>query len=188
MFAHVANLVRRTEEAPPFDRTMVTLLVVLLVLLIVALFLVAGLLYLRYRRRARKQNAELPPYSEDDEKRMSSMSTTSSHRRVMVRPSESVLVYQEKQSLAESSSSPPPSPLPEIRITFPEEVDDSGKRTSGRVVVVRVGDNGIGLEPVEGLPAYQSDDERFESLDLDRIGGLVEKARNSPSYDKFEKI
>ncbi|PPJ57004.1 hypothetical protein CBER1_00605 [Cercospora berteroae] len=187
MFAHFANLARRTDGAPPFDRTMVTLLVVLLVLLIVALFLVAGLLYLRYRRRARR-NAELPPYSEDDEKRMSSMSTTSSHRRVMVRPSESVLVYSEKQSLADSSSSPPPSPLPEIHITFPEEVDDSGKRTSGRVVVVRVGDNGIGLEPVEGLPAYSSDDKRFESLDLDRIGGLVEKAKNAPSYDKLEKI
>ena len=186
MFAHFANLARRTDGAPPFDRTMVTLLVVLLVLLIVALFLVAGLLYLRYRRRARR-NAELPPYSEDDEKRMSSMSTTSSHRRVMVRPSESVL-YSEKQSLADNSSSPPPSPLPEIHITFPEEVDDSGKRTSGRVVVVRVGDNGIGLEPVEGLPAYSSDDKRFESLDLDRIGGLVEKARNAPGYDKFEKI
>ncbi|KAI5367708.1 hypothetical protein Slin14017_G027440 [Septoria linicola] len=186
MFAHFANLTRRSEGPPAADRTMVTLLVVLLVLLIIALFLVAGLLYLRYRRKARKQSAVPPPY-DDEEKRMSSISTTSSHRRVMVRPSESVHVY-EKQTSMENLNSPPASPLPEIHITFPEEIDDSGKRTSGRVVVVRVGDNGVGLEPVEGLPAYQTDDKRFESLDLERIGGLVEKARNAPSYDKFEKL
>lgn len=76
------------------------------------------------------------------------------------------------------SQSPPQSPVPEIRITFPEEVDDHGKRQSGRVVVVRVGDNGgVGLEPVsEKLPPYQySESDRFHSLDLDRIGGLKEK-------------
>ena len=183
------TLIRRAGGVP--DRTMINLLVVLLVLLCVALFLVAGLLYLRYRRRARKQNANLPPY-DDEEKRHSSISTTStgssSHRRVMVRPQESVYVYQEKQNLIENSSSPPPSPLPEIHITFPEEYDDSGKRTSGRVVVVRVGDNGVGLEPVEGQEYRTEDDKRFESLDLDRIGGLVEKARNASSYDKYEKL
>lgn len=183
------SLTRRAGGALP-NRTMISLLVVLLVLLCVALFLVAGLLYLRYRRRARKQNAKLPPY-ENEEKRNSSISTTSSssHRRVMVRPQESVYVYQEKQNLIANSSSPPPSPLPEIHITFPEEYDDSGKRTSGRVVVVRVGDNGVGLEPVEGCSEYRMhDDKRFESLDLDRVGGLVEKARNASSYDKYEKL
>lgn len=68
--------------------------------------------------------------------------------------------------------------MPEIRITFPEEEDDAGQNKSGRVVVVRISETGgLGLEPCsdEHLPAYQqSDAERFESLDLDRLGGLKE--------------
>lgn len=79
----------------------------------------------------------------------------------------------------EQGSSPPASPVPEIRITFPEEEDKSGKRKSGRVVVVRIGENGgVGLEPYqeESLPPYQSGEfDRFQSLDLERIGGLREK-------------
>lgn len=71
--------------------------------------------------------------------------------------------------------------MPEIRITFPEEEDEAGKSTSGRVVVVRISETGgMGLELYsdENLPAYQqSDAERFQSLDLDRIGGLKELER-----------
>ena len=101
----------------------------------------------------------------------------SNHRRVAVRPSESIYVYQEKQSLIENSDAPPSASVPEIRITFPEETDDVGKRQSGRVVVVHVGETSMGLEPFsENLPAYQtSEADRFQSLDLDRIGGLKEK-------------
>ncbi|TKA77053.1 hypothetical protein B0A55_04394 [Friedmanniomyces simplex] len=161
------TLVRRnTAQQPGLSHTLATLLAVLLVLLILVLLLVAGLLFMRQRRRAR-QHILLPLY---DEKRAST-SSTSSHRRVMVRPSESIYVYQGKPGHVASSSSPPSpsSELPEIRITFPEEYDASGKRQSGRVVVVRVGDTSIGLEPVgEDLPAY-GDGERFQSLDLDRI-------------------
>jgi hypothetical protein len=169
---------RDAGEQPAISHTVVTLLLILLVLLIVMLGLVAALLFMRQRRRARRQEL-LPMY---DEKRIST-SSTSSHRRVMVRPSESVYVYQDKPKSVDGSSSPSSSSsdLPEIRITFPEEFDASGKRQSGRVVVVRVGDTSIGLEPVddEKLPAYL-DDARFQSLDIDRIGGLVEKARNAP--------
>lgn len=71
--------------------------------------------------------------------------------------------------------------MPEIRITFPEEENESGKSKSGRVVVVRISETGgLGLEPYsdEHLPAYQqSDVERFQSLDLDRMGGLKEVER-----------
>ena len=77
------------------------------------------------------------------------------------------------------SSKPSPSFDPEIRIQFPEEENHDTKRQSiGRVVVVRISDKGgIGLEPYqEQLPAYQKEDgDRFQSLDLDRIGGLKEK-------------
>lgn len=45
--------------------------------------------------------------------------------------------------------------------------------------MVRIGDSGsIGMEPVgeDALPPYQSSDaERFQSLDLERMGGLKEK-------------
>jgi hypothetical protein len=89
-------------------------------------------------------------------------------------------VHNEKQELVSRSDSPPDSPLPEIRITFPEEIDESGKRKSGRVVVVHVGETAIGLEPVEALPMYQkTEGERFDSIDLERVGGLVEKSRSA---------
>ncbi|KAK5730461.1 hypothetical protein LTR15_000398 [Elasticomyces elasticus] len=175
--ASFITLVRRnTEPQSGLNHTMATLLVVLLVLLIAVLLLVSALLFMRQRRRARKHEL-LPLY---DEKRVST-SSTSSHRRVMVRPAESIYVYQEKQGLIADSNPPSPSSkIPEIRITFPEEFDASGKRKSGRVVVVKVGETSIGLEPVaEDLPAY-GDGDRFQSLDLSRIGGLVEKARNAP--------
>ena len=78
-----------------------------------------------------------------------------------------------------SPPSSPKSPVPEIRITFPEEEEEGGRRKSGRVVVVRISETGgVGLEPYtdDHLPPYQnSDAERFQSLDLDRIGGLKEK-------------
>ncbi|KMU90896.1 hypothetical protein CIHG_08552 [Coccidioides immitis H538.4] len=74
--------------------------------------------------------------------------------------------------------SPPSSPVPEIRITFPEEEDTNGTRRPGSVVVVRIGEKGgIGLEPyTESLPPYQANSsDRFQSLDLDRMGGLKDK-------------
>ncbi|PSN68451.1 hypothetical protein BS50DRAFT_573359 [Corynespora cassiicola Philippines] len=154
---------------------MVSLLIALLVLVVLGLALVGALFFLRNLRKARKQaEPELPVY----EKRQSN------HRRLTITATpygngrESVLVYQEKQDLMANSSSPPASPVPEIRITFPDEVDDAGKRQSGRVVVVRVGDHSVGMEPLqEELPPYQRDaSDRFDSLDLDRIGGLKEKS------------
>lgn len=163
-------VVRDNTDSKPNDSTMTTLLITLLVLIIIALLAVMALLYMRYRRRILREET-LPVHND----RRSS--TRSNHRRLQIRPSESIYVYQEKQILLEDSDPPPTSPLPEIRITFPEEVDDAGKRQSGRVVVVHVGETSLGLEPYsEKLPSYQqTESERFQSLDLDRIGGLKEK-------------
>jgi len=172
-------LVVRDDKKDGFDPTMVSLLVSLLVLVILGLALIGFLLFLRNMRKAKKE-AELPLY----EKRQSG------HRRLTItalpygKGRESVLVFQEKQDLMANSSSPPPSPVPEIRITFPDEVDESGRRQSGRVLVVRVGEHNVGLEPLDegDLPPYQRDSsDRFDSLDLDRIGGLKEKSEKDYS-------
>jgi len=156
--------------------TMVNLLIALLALIFLGLCLVASLFILRHNRKSKKQT-ELPLYDE-------SASKTSNHRRLTItatpygRRSESIYVYNEKQTLMDNPSSPPVSPIPEIRITFPEEEDEAGKRKSGRVVVVRVGETGVGLEPYQedDLPPYQNSEAgRFQSLDLERMGGLKEK-------------
>ena len=172
----MANLITRNHDnSPQMSHTMVTLLTILLVLAIVAILLAGALLFLRQRKKARR--AQGPPAY--DEKRISTSSTHSNHRRVNVRPSQSIHIYHEKELQVDSTSEPStPNSLPEIRITFPEEVDAAGKRQSGRVVVVHVGDSGVGLEPVgdENLPSYyQTESERFQSIDLERIGGLDEK-------------
>lgn len=153
--------------------TALDLLITLLALLFVAILLTGGLLWLR-RKRQSKTRHELPFHNGQ---------VSSNHRRLTISTSappntESLLVYNEKRSLMENSSSPPDSPVPEIRITFPEEEDEAGKRKSGRVVVVRISDGGgVGLEPFqEDLPPYQANEPgRFHSLDIERLGGLKEK-------------
>ena len=166
-------VVRDDGKKPGVDPTMVALLASLLVLVVLSLLMIGGLFWLRSLRKA-KRGPELPLY----EKRQAG------HRRLTITASpysngrDSIFVIQEKQNLVSNSSSPPPSPVPEIRITFPDEVDASGKRQSGRVLVVRVGEHNVGLEPLndDQLPPYQRDSsDRFDSLDLDRIGGLKEK-------------
>lgn len=150
--------------------SMVDLLISLLVLVLLALALVGGLLVLRRKRLARKESV-LPVHN----------GQVPAHQRrltITAGKTDSVIVYDEKRALMENSSSPPSSPVPEIRITFPEEEDESGKRKSGRVVVVRISEAGsVGLEPCqEELPPYQTTDTgRFQSLDIERMGGLKEK-------------
>lgn len=173
MKAALINIVARDSYDDSYSPTMAALLIALVVLLVIALLCVVALYFMRWRKRSMRADS-LPIY--EDAK--SSSNRSSRHHRLTVRPHESIIVYQEKQNLIDNSEAPPPSsPVPEIRIHFPEEVDDSGKRQSGRVVVVRVGEHSIGLEPVsETLPAYQkSESDRFQSLDLERIGGLKEK-------------
>jgi hypothetical protein len=161
------SFVVRDDASIAMTPTMLNLLIALVVLLAMVIVLVGGLLLLRSIRRSRKERGErLPTYSENP---------TRNNRGLTI--GTPTYVAAEKQSLIDNSASPPPSPVPEIRITLPEEVDNYGKRTSGRVVVVRVGETSVGLEPVnENLPPYQSNDAgRFQSLDLERMGGLKEK-------------
>jgi hypothetical protein len=164
------NLLKRDEDDGISD-THLTLLITLVMLALLGVASITGLLFLRSLRRARKMaesHPELPVY----EKRQSNINRLTITA-MPYKGRESIITYSEKQTLMDS----PTSPVPEIRITFPDEVDESGKQQSGRVVVVRVGDHSVGLEPLhEDLPAYQQDSlDRFDSLDLDRMGGLKEK-------------
>ncbi|KAL2045904.1 hypothetical protein ABVK25_011958 [Lepraria finkii] len=166
----------------PITPAMMNLLIALVVLLCFGLFLIAVLLFLRSRRKAKQMQklADLPFQANRPSSKISN------HRRLTVtatpygRHSQAINVYNEKEIMVHDASQPssPKSPVPEIRITFPEEEDEGGKRKSGRVVVVRISETGgVGLEPYidDHLPPYQkSDAERFQSLDLDRMGGLKE--------------
>ncbi|ROV98892.1 hypothetical protein VSDG_03824 [Cytospora chrysosperma] len=159
------------------------LIIVLGVLVVLGLLLVGVLIILkRTRRQQRQRNDSLPQYNDvvqDNNARGSS-------HRLMIETRNgrsSVLVMKDGQPMLANPSSPPHSPdnVPEIHITFPEEEDESGRRKSGRVLVVRVGDNAtVGMEPLdeEQLPAYEKESShQFYSIDMDDIGGLREKER-----------
>jgi len=169
---NAGSLFRRDEtelHAGPPDSS---LLLTLFVLILLSLSLIGTLYFLR--RRLLRNQALLPVQHRNSNPRRLTISATSASGRT-----DSIFIINEKRNLMDNSSSPPPSPIPEIRITFPDEEATPGKRQSTRVVVLRIGDSGaIGMEPVaeEHLPPYQSSDaEKFHSLDLERMGGLREK-------------
>lgn len=156
------------------------LVVVLAIIVALGLCLLGVLLVLRRVRQKRMQENSPPQYNDvvQENKR-------NNHRRLTIQTQNgrsSVVIYnKDGQPMLANPNSPPHSPdnVPEIHITFPEEEDESGKRKSGRVVVVRVGDNAtVGLEPLdeEQLPAYEKDsNSHFYAIDMDDIGGLREK-------------
>lgn len=156
--------------------TTIKLLVALIIIAVFGLVLIGTLLVLRHLRKA-KNDSKLPMYND------LYRTNSSGSRRLTITAStkrpKSLTIYQEKMLAMSDGPSPPQSPIPEIRITFPEEIDESGKKQSGRVLVVRVGEHSIGLEPLqEDLPPYQmSHSDRFQSLDLERMGGLKEKEK-----------
>jgi hypothetical protein len=159
----------------------INILIAMLSLVFFALLLAAILLVLRrMRQRSRLvagNSPVLPQYHDRNHRRLTIQ--TADGRR-------SVLVFDGAgQPMLQNPRSPPHSPenVPEIHITFPDEHDEQGRRVSGRVVVVRVGDNAaVGMEPLreeEQLPAYEKDSKtQFYSIDIDKIGGLKEKDRS----------
>ena len=173
--------------------TMVHLLIALLVLVLFGILLIVALMVLRSRRSRQQQaaqeqaekmvdqNGDLPVHNTSHRS-----SYKSNHRRLTItaspygRNSKPIYSYSEKEILM--NDSPPTSPIPEIRITFPEEEDEMCKRKSGRVVVVSVSDlGGVGLEPLrdekDSPPGYEG--AGWKELDLEQIGGLKEIERRS---------
>jgi hypothetical protein len=153
------------------DASMRNLLVTLVVLLTFCLVLVVSLFLLKRVRDARKEAGTLPSYD---------AATRDDH--LTIQTNRDSRFFSEKRGLMDNRSSMPMSPdsVPEIRITFPDEDDkETGRRVSGRVVVVQVGEAGVGYVrplPDQDLPPYQQTRpvDRFDSVDIERIGGLKE--------------
>ncbi|ESZ99334.1 hypothetical protein SBOR_0282 [Sclerotinia borealis F-4128] len=172
--------VRDDSSTTTMSNSMVDLLIALMVLVFVGLVLTGALYVVRKLRRNRAvARQQLPLHNEPPK---------SNHRRLTITATpyggrgSTIHVYDEKSSMMASDRAPlSPEDVPEIRITFPDEHDEStGHKKSGRVVVVRVGETGVGLEPLKDqdqLPAYEKETggTRFQSIDMDRIGGLKEK-------------
>ncbi|KAK6066574.1 hypothetical protein SCUP234_11454 [Seiridium cupressi] len=159
--------------------TMMNLMITFLGLAFVALILVAILIVLRRVRRQRAMNNDTLPQYNDIKHEFSSHNT----RRLTITTADgrsSVVVLNGGRPMLADPNSPPHSPknIPEIHITFPDEHDEHGRKQDGRVMVVRVGETTVGMEPVrdEQLPAYEKESSHgFYSIDMDQIGGLKEK-------------
>lgn len=185
LIARSRSLVNRSDDdsnSAEMSLTMIDLLIVLMVLVFISLCLVGVLYGVRKVRRSRAiKRQQLPTHnrSHSHSRNRLTISTTPYGGR-----NSSIYVYDEKASMMSNPPSPALSPdmVPEIRITFPDEQDEAGRRKSGRVVVVKIGEKGVvGMEPLkeeESLPAYEKETgDRFDSIDMDRIGGLKEKSQ-----------
>ncbi|KAI1367059.1 hypothetical protein F5Y08DRAFT_299882 [Xylaria arbuscula] len=170
-----------SDDSDSWDSAMNATLA-LLGLALFGLALVGGLLMLqRLRRRQQIHDGTLPRYNDIEHE------AGRNTRRLTIQTPDgksSIVVVNGRPMLADPNS-PPHSPtnVPAIHITFPDEQDEQGRRKNGRVLLVRVGETTVGLEPLheEQLPAYEKEgNNTFISIDMDRIGGLKEK--NSSNF------
>lgn len=184
----VADLPADTEDD---SDSMINILLLVLGLIFVCLLLASSFFLIRrYKYRQAMQGHTLPSYY--DEKHHQGFRSQHGHnpRGLTIETSHdgrssTIYISRDGKPMLSNPSSPPHSPdnVPEIHITFPDEQDDQGRPKSGRVLVVRVGDNAtVGLEPMRSddqLPAYEKESKGgFYSVDMDQIGGLREKERN----------
>ncbi|OBT66043.1 hypothetical protein VE03_03269 [Pseudogymnoascus sp. 23342-1-I1] len=170
MSSYTSPLLRRDDEYETGWSPLTLDLMIVLVSLSFAGLVSVGLIYAvrKYQAHRASRHTTLPSYH-----------TRNIHDLHVAAPP----YYDEKRrhsSGSSGSSNPgsPSSPVPEIRITFPDDVDGQGRQLKGRVVVVRVGEKGgVGLEPVrdEQLPRYERDGKKWDELDMDLMGGLKEK-------------
>lgn len=103
--------------------------------------------------------------------------TSSNKAHSRSRNTHSISITNEKSAFLDDGPPSPTDSVPEIRITFPDEPSSDGKRQS-RIVIVKISEKGsVGYEPYqEPLPVYQEKESAsFQSIDLERIGGLKEK-------------
>lgn len=169
------------REAGDSDSTM-DLMITFLGLAFFALILAAVLMMLRRAKRQRAMNDETLPQYNDLKHEYNGPNT----RRLTITTADgrsSIVVLDGRRPMLSDPNSPPHSPtnIPAIHITFPDEHDENGRKQNGAVMVVRVGETTVGMEPVrdEQLPAYEKESSHgFYSVDMDSIGGLKEKDRS----------
>jgi hypothetical protein len=173
------NVISIKTQDDSDKRDTISLVVGVLFLVFFAIVLASCLMLLRRAKRQRMMKGGMPPaYTDVQQPGTLTIQTTDKHGR------SSILVFgKDGEPMLSNPNSPPHSPdnVPEIRITFPDEQDENGRKKNGRVLVVRVGDSTVGLEPVkEELPAYEKESKtQFYSIDMDQIGGLKEKDRST---------
>jgi len=165
----VSTLLRR-DESGSNDSTIVNLLTALVVIL--GLGLILGGLLIFIRRYKKKHAAPtLPTHTRNHSLNITAIPYSDNKRT-------SFFGFSSSEKKENSQPGTPTSPVPEIRITFPEEEGVDGKRKSGRVVIVQVGEAGAAfvrdVEPEDDLPPYQKKGE-FACVDLEKVGGLKEK-------------
>lgn len=147
-------------QTPTFSPLAYRLLLALLVLVSATLICIGLLLVLRRVRQHRKGDL-LPRHAR-------CFSSRRAHDRCACAPATAPAAVSRQRPLLfsafrsekgvtdEKVSNDPNVLLPEIRIQFPDEIDDTGKQAPGKVVVVRIGETALGLEPLEDeLPPYR---------------------------------
>lgn len=175
------RLFSRDSNSDDGSDHMIDLLLSILGIVFFALILLSVLFLVRRRRRQQRLQSEtLPTYQEvSRDAKSQGLTIETKHNG----HSSIVFIGRDGQPMLQNPQSPPHSPdnVPAIHITFPDEHDDQGQEKSGRVLIVRVGDNAtVGLEPIqdEQLPAYEKEAKgQFQSIDMNQIGGLKEKDR-----------
>jgi hypothetical protein len=172
------HFVRRSDDGTFYGPGTEPLLFAFFALIMLGTLLSLALLYLR-RKRIARQRQFLPLHQGHTHRRSASVLNLP-----QVGRNERIFVYDEKMNLISNSSNSPPAEIPQIRVTFPDD-EGEGHQRGGRVVVVHVTDTGsVGMSPLhDSAPPYQqADAERFQSLDLNRIGGLREKVTPQQQY------
>ncbi|KAF3920559.1 hypothetical protein ABW20_dc0110218 [Dactylellina cionopaga] len=167
MSASLTNTILRRSDDSSSSSTVVQLLTALVVISGLGLLL-GGILVLIRRLKKRRNTPTLPMHTRHHSLTVTTIPFTTSNKRTSW--------FGNEKRNSGSRPGTPTSPVPEIRITFPEEEGADGKRKSGRVVVVQVGEAGAAfvrdIEP-DNLPPYQKGE--FSAVDLSKVGGLKEK-------------
>lgn len=174
----IRTLVARDDEDMGLghDKATINMMIIILSLVFLSIVCASILLYMRRSKQQKRMMAhDAPPAYKDARPSHLTIRTTDQHGR-----SSMYVIDKNGEPMLSNPLSPPHSPdnVPEIRITFPDEKDDAGKTQNGRVVVVRMGETSVGLEPVddEPLPVYEKENKsQFYSIDMEKIGGLKEK-------------